>query len=560
MPRFDPNQRIFDVLGDVDAGAFRIPNIQRGYEWDSQRVLKLLDSIMNGYPIGAIMVWQPPSAAASDIRTRKFIRDYQESHDYLTEPPHAIDVSDPFFVLDGQQRLQSLYLSFYGSYNGRRVYLQVDFRPNRDDEDYRFVFLAPSEAEGKPWLIPLAELTRLDYRTKGKFIDELGAAACGPDSPNEPHERRAVISENVDRFQGSFKDSANLLFQIVPSDIDYDHVLEIFERVNSGGMVLSKSDLLFCTLKLELAEAEESFAEILRFLNQGNRHQFNTDFLIKTCLVVFGKGAKYEVAKLKDKEFVRNIQDNLPALSGCLRQVYAWLEESGRIKCARFLRSQSALIPLVDYMMATGLRDKPDGENSRRMAEYLHMAFIKRLFSRSADSIIDRLHGIVQKEARNNPTKFPIESIRALIAEKSGLDYGLEERDFLAAPDLMINIVDGGRLQQDPANPLTDPKDLKLEVDHIFPRKLLYDAGLADVANHIGNYRLIVMPANRRKKDKMPDLDTDFFGRENETLEPLYRAALAKLNRKTFVAFRDERLRVIQAEVSEYLGVSASPQ
>jgi hypothetical protein len=43
MPRFDPNQRIFDVLGDVNEGAFRIPNIQRGYEWDSQRVLKLSD-------------------------------------------------------------------------------------------------------------------------------------------------------------------------------------------------------------------------------------------------------------------------------------------------------------------------------------------------------------------------------------------------------------------------------------------------------------------------------------------------------------------------------------
>lgn len=556
MPKFDPNQRIWDVLKDVHAGAFRIPNIQRGYEWDGQRVLKLLDSIMNGYPIGAIMVWQPPVSAASDIRTRKFIQNYDESVDYLTEPPHAIDVSDPFFVLDGQQRLQSLYLSFFGNYNGRRIYLQVDHRPSSDDEDYRFQFLSHEEAKDKPWLVPMAELVNLDYSTKGKFIDNQNAANAGPDSPTDSDERRGVITENVDRFEHYFRNSATLLFQIVPSDIDYDHVLEIFERVNSGGMVLSKSDLLFCTLKLQLAEAEEEFAKILKFLNQGNRHQFNTDFLIKICLVVFDKGAKYEVAKLKDPEFVKAIETNLDRLHGCLRQVYAWLEESGRIKCARFLRSQSALIPIVHYMMASGNVDKPEGENSQLMVEYLHMAFIKRLFSRSADGVIDRLHRIVKDGVAADRSRFPIEEIRKLIVEKSAVDYNLIDNDFLGNADLMLNIVDGGRLQQDPANPETDPKDLKLEVDHVFPRKVLNDKGLGDVADHLGNYRLVVMYANRKKSGKMPDESTDFFGRNRAELEPLYQAALADLNRETFLAFRDARLRLIQREVSSVLGLA----
>ena len=459
MPSFDPNQRIFSVLKDVHAGAFRIPNIQRGYEWNTERLLKLLDSIMNGYPIGAIIVWQPLASAASDIRTRKFVQNYDEYVDYLTEPPHAIDAADPIFVLDGQQRLQSLYLSFFGSYNGRRVYLQSDHRPTSDNKRYRFEFLTPDEAKNRPWFAPLADLARLDFATKGKFIDAQNTGVAGPGSPGIPEERRSVITENVDRFEYYFKNSATLLFQTIPNDIDYDHVLEIFERVNSGGMVLSKSDLMSCTLRLQLAETEEEFAKILRFLNQGNRHQFNTDFLIKTYLVVFGQGAKYDVAKLKKEEFVRNIQDNLPALSGCLRQVYAWLDESARIKCSRFLRSQSALIPIVDYMMASGRRDKPDGENSRKMAEYLHMALIKRLFSRSADSIIDRLHGIVKEGVIADPSRFPIEGIRKLVVEKSSVAYSLVETDFLANADLMLNIADGGVLQVDPANPQTDPKD-----------------------------------------------------------------------------------------------------
>jgi hypothetical protein len=556
MPKFDPNQKIASVLKEIHAGSFRIPNIQRGYEWDPQRVLKLLDSIMNGYPIGAIMIWQPAGDDAKEIRTRAFVRDYDDESDYLTSSPHASDSESPFFVLDGQQRLQSLYLSFYGSYNGSRVFLQVDHRPSKDDEDYRFQFLSPAEAKEKPWMVALADLAKLDYESKGEFVDDILTKEAGPDANPDDTERRKVVQQSVDRFEHYFKTSDALLFQIVPSKIDYDHVLEIFERVNSGGMVLSKSDLLFCTLKLQLAEAEEEFAKILKFLNQGNRHQFTTDFLIKICLVVFDKGARYEVAKLKDPEFVKAIEANLDRLHGCLRQVYAWLEESGRIKCARFLRSQSALIPIVHYMMASGNVDKPEGENSQLMAEYLHMAFIKRLFSRSADGVIDRLHRIVKDGVAADPSRFPIEEIRELIVEKSNVEYHLVGNDFIGNADLMLNIVDGGRLQQDPANPETDPKDLKLEVDHIFPRKVLNDKELGDVADHLGNYRLVVMYANRKKSGKMPDQSTDFFGRHRAELEPLYQAALANLTRDTFLAFRDARLRVIQSEVTSVLGLT----
>lgn len=556
MPKFAPNQKIANILMDIHEGTFRIPNIQRGYEWDQQRVLKLLDSIMNGYPIGAIMIWQPGSNNADEIRTRPFIRDYNSQSDYLTAPPHPSEVEDPFFVLDGQQRLQSLYLSFYGSYNGRRVYLQVDHRPTIEDENYRFEFLTPAEVRDKPWMVALAELAKLDFESEGEFVDGILTKQPSPDAPLDVGERRKIVQYIVRRFEGCFKTNDALLFQIVPSKIDYDHVLEIFERVNSGGMVLSKSDLLFCTLKLQLARSEEEFSKILKFLNQGNRHQFSTDFLIKICLVVFDKGSKYEIAKLKDPRFVKDIEDNLIRLYGCLRQMYTWLEESARIKCARFLRSQSALIPIIYFMMASGNMDKPDGENAQLMIEYLHMAFIKRLYGRSADSIIDRLHTIIKAGIANDPGRFPIDGIRKLIMEKSGVDYKLIDNDFLANADLMLNIVDGGRLQQDPANPQTDPKDLKLEIDHIFPRKVLAAKGLADVADHLGNYRLVVMYANRRKSSRMPDMATDFFGRKQAELEPLYQIALTELDRESFLAFRDARLRLIQQEVTTVLGLT----
>ncbi len=113
-PMFDlnPNQRIYDVAQAIHQGRYRIPNIQRGYEWGTGRVAKLLDSIMSGYPIGAIMVWRPTDEIRRDIQTRRFVADFESAHDYLSEPPHEADAGpEAYLVLDGQQRLQSLYLS-----------------------------------------------------------------------------------------------------------------------------------------------------------------------------------------------------------------------------------------------------------------------------------------------------------------------------------------------------------------------------------------------------------------------------------------------------------------
>ena len=95
--------------------------------------------------------------------------------------------------------------------------------------------------------------------------------------------------------------------------------------------------------------------------------------------------------------------------------------------------------------------------------------------------------------------------------------------------DVIINIVDGGVLQIDPNDPTLQPSDFKLEVNHIFPRKILADLDCETDANHIGNYRLVVMPIHRRKRAKMPDESTDFFGRRQASLEPSCDAAEQEL-------------------------------
>ena len=207
-------------------------------------------------------------------------------------------------------------------------------------------------------------------------------------------------------------------------------------------------------------------------------------------------------------------------------------------------------------MMLSGNRDNPDGDNGKAMRQYIYMAFVLRLFSRAADSVLDQMHSRVVEAVQKDPQKFPVQDLCEFMAQRQRVAYRLEPHHLNEDADLMLNIVDGGVLQIDPSDPKRHPKDLKLEVDHIFPRSKLSEAGLGDAADHLGNYRLIVMPANRRKQAKMPNAQTAFFGRQDPRLEPLYEAAMSNLSREHYVAFRDARAAMIQQQVETFLGIA----
>ena len=569
MPNLNPNQRIYDVLQEIHRGSYRIPNIQRGYEWDQARVAKLLDSIMNGYPIGAIMVWKPTSEIQRDISDRNFVENYRSDQDYLSDAAHPSD-AEAYLVLDGQQRLQSLYLSFFGSHDGARVYMGLDHLPSQeaDDDDYDFRFLSVDEAKEKPEMIPLAEIIKLDSDTKSEFAEMLAkklAASILNESDRQrvESEKRRTISRNIDRFIERFNVQPVLLLQEVSSKQTYDHVLEIFERVNSGGMVLSKSDLLFSTLKLKLKEKEAEFRDTLTDINHGSRYAFDTDFIIKASLVVFGKGARYDVKKLRDDDYIRAIKEAYLTLDKCLRQLIAWLDETALIKCDRFLPSKSALIPLVDYMLISGRHEKPDGRNSEAMKQYLHMAFFTRLFGRSGDAILDKVHKQLVLSIKGDPSagvlpegsEFPLDHMVRIIKERTKAAYGLHEHFFSDDAALVLNVVQGGVLQIDPTNPTKHPKDLKLEVDHIFPKSRVQKSGNGDIANHVGNYRLVVLPVNRRKLARWPDANTDFTGKNDPEIQAAYNRALANFERANYLDFISTRANLIKKRVEEFMGL-----
>lgn len=104
---------IISILNQIKEKEIVLPAIQRGFVWPEDKIETLLDSIMRGYPIGITLLWE----TYEDIQYRDFERNYKDSNklSYNDNSQHKkLKV-----VLDGQQRLQSLFLALYGTYEGK---------------------------------------------------------------------------------------------------------------------------------------------------------------------------------------------------------------------------------------------------------------------------------------------------------------------------------------------------------------------------------------------------------------------------------------------------------
>src|ERR1700722_20852823 len=101
-------------------GGFWLPNIQRPFVWSEDQICRLFDSILREYPISTLLIWK----TTSDIRRRKFIENWKAKLD-LSDFFMVDNKKKKSLVLDGQQRLQSLFIGLCGSYEGKELFFDI---------------------------------------------------------------------------------------------------------------------------------------------------------------------------------------------------------------------------------------------------------------------------------------------------------------------------------------------------------------------------------------------------------------------------------------------------
>lgn len=386
---------------DADGGGLWLPNIQRLFVWDEQQIERLFDSIMRQYPLSSMLIWK----TKDQVRRRKFIDQYY---------PHSLDLKALYrsdgakkvtkrLVLDGQQRLQSLFLALKGSIEGRTLHFHVLSGTGESIEEakYQFSFKNP-KSSAWPWI----SFSSLIY-TK-RLGDEIVSDLIADAGVSLSEDERKTVTRNISRAKREFEVAETIIYQEIDgtdedSSYQFDDVVEIFIRANSGGTKLSKSDLMFTLLTTYWEVADTEMDEFLAELND-NRFDFGRDFVIKTAMSVLGYGAKYDVDKLYKESVRRNIADNWTKITEAISAVRDLMVDKTFIRSAKALTSQNALIPLIYFRYHF-----PDAwGNGRFLKPYLLKVLLTGAFSGRPDGLIDKLAAVIKKSGEFDPRKIAL--------------------------------------------------------------------------------------------------------------------------------------------------------
>ena len=197
-------QGMSNVIADLKNGKLKIPRFQRNFVWERSKVTKLLDSIYNEFPIGSFFFWLAPK------KYNKFFRDIPE-----LDLPKPKSFSELSFILDGQQRITSLYASIEGKKIGSTDYGQICF--DLDKEEFVIRKSQPDR------FVPLHKLLGEECHI---IYGDLNA------------KRKLSFNRCVRVFHNY------PLSIITVIDKELEDAIEIFERINQSGKRLSLFDLV----------------------------------------------------------------------------------------------------------------------------------------------------------------------------------------------------------------------------------------------------------------------------------------------------------------------------
>ncbi|UDM73068.1 DUF262 domain-containing protein [Vagococcus fluvialis] len=390
-------KNIRSVIEEINSRKIYLPAIQRKYVWDDDQITRLMDSIMLGYPIGTFLFWKVRKSIINkkEYSMYEFIKDFHERDVYKNpsapQPfPIGSDEETIWAVLDGQQRLTSLYIALQGSMSRKLPNkrwknddafpikeLYLDLHSQKTDEEdisYEFKFLTQEEAkkqkDDKLWYL-VKDILKYSQ-------DELVTDLIIPNGWASDKVAMKNISLLHTRLVG---DEIINYFEVQTDSID--SVLDIFVRVNSGGTVLSKSDLLFSTIVSHWDKARDEIDKLLAEINKiGEGYKFSNDFIMRTCLYVLDMSVTLKVETFK-KESVLKIKNNWENIRKAIKDTVDLLNEFGFN--SENIISYVAVSPMVYYRFKGG---NFDVESRSELRKYIVISQVRQVFGAATNSAL----------------------------------------------------------------------------------------------------------------------------------------------------------------------------
>lgn len=429
---------IYGAMSKIRDGAYVIPPFQREFQWSKEKIIKLWDSILIGYPISTFLFWKCVQATSLRFtQCAKFRASKTEAVARLGANGNNIEVS----VLDGQQRLTSLYLSLYGQcYLLRKnqrvgdvgeaidIYINLIKKADQETDDDGFENINTYELK-----FSSRELGWPFFKLKNVMTDDFKEKNSRPNKINN------IVSNLAEVNRDLAKTVLNTLCEKIYDEPIIQHqnvdgeeseALEMFIRFNNGGKPLSKADISDATITYYWHESPQHFKQVVKY--KGNLdlveeglnayRDFGLNFIIRLGAILF----EDNVAAPLGGKVIYGLRDNWGKIKKALAATSDLLN-SLNIKIESYKSRWNVLLPVIYFVYSNPNNCKYKDD----ILAYLSRSTLFKYYQSATTAKLTRLKKLMQEHQYQG---FPVlektllEEINELKVTESKIDDVLESK------------------------------------------------------------------------------------------------------------------------------------
>ena len=501
---------VTNLLSMVQTGEIAIPEIQRPFVWEPEKVTKLMDSLFNGFPVGYIVTWQSPNIKLKD-----------GSQSYGKK-----------IIIDGQQRITALRAAILGETVKTKDYMDVQIKVAFNPMTGTFATQNAVIEKNPVWIKDISEI--------------LG------DSRKAITRRKEYCSQNpqfegddVEQVFASLKDLTKKDIGVIKlsGSLDIEKVTEIFIRINSEGVPLNQADFVMSTIAAnenyggnmlrkcidhfsELAVRPEfyptliandkdfaasPYKQMVEWLKNENDDIYDpsyVDVLRVAFTYKFSRGKMSDlVSLLSGRSFeTRNYEESIKAdtyrdlKEGVCQYInesnfkrFVMIIRSAGFCSSKLIRSQNTLnFAYILYLKLRELKYKPE-DIEKYVRRWFVLSILTGRYSASPESSFD--FDVKQISSEQDFGQFLADTEAAELSD-AFWDFGLvQQLTTSVASSPVFNVFLASQCFQNrkgflsTAISVKDMIEQKGDVHHIFPRQYLKDLKLPQSQyNQVANY------------------------------------------------------------------------
>jgi len=352
------SKKYSDLISEIQKGIIKIPKFQRDFVWSIEKTAQLLDSLLKGYPIGTFILWQTDERI-NDIKNIGNLE--------IPDTPEGTKVQ---YVLDGQQRITSLYAAFLGA--------KIQKSGEKKITDYAQIFVdLDKDINENSEQVVTSEKPDKNYISLSNVLNFMDKMTEIKDGYSDEHFRKIhFYSRAFDTYDFS---------TVLLRKEDLDSAIEVFTRINTGGQTLTLFEIMSAKTydenrNFDLQRKWEDFISELREIKYESVSSTNILSLLALTLSSTKECKRKTILKLSKQEII----DSWDLVISALKDSIDYFRTTYRIPVSQLLPYDALLVPFAYFFYKN--KDKPNADQRKFLEEFFWRASLSFRYSSSTES------------------------------------------------------------------------------------------------------------------------------------------------------------------------------